>query len=164
MKVMKRLEDILQLGNPLLYKVCEPVLQTELPLVEDWVADLHNVMEEIRAKYNFGRAIAAPQIGIMKRLIYLNIDRQVVFINPELMDLSDDTFELWDDCMCFPNLLVKVKRHKQLTIKYLDENWQPQEWKMTNGLSELLQHEYDHLEGILCTMRAIDDKSFKWRP
>lgn len=164
MKVMKRLEDILQLGNPLLYKVCEPVLQTELPLVEDWVADLHNVMEEIRAKYNFGRAIAAPQIGIMKRLIYLNIDRQVVFINPELMDLSDDTFELWDDCMCFPNLLVKVKRHKQLTIKYLDENWQPQEWKMTNGLSELLQHEYDHLEGILCTMRAIDGKSFKWRP
>jgi peptide deformylase len=161
---MKRLDDILQLGNPLLYEVCKPVLQSELPLVEDWVADLHNVMEEIRGKYNFGRAIAAPQIGIMKRLIYMNIDRQVVFINPELRDLSDDTFELWDDCMCFPNLLVKVKRHKHLTIKYLDENWQSQEWKMTNGLSELLQHEYDHLEGILCTMRAIDDKSFKWRP
>ncbi len=161
---MKHLDDILQLGNPLLYEGCKPVLRSELPLVGDWVADLHNVMEEIRAKYNFGRAIAAPQIGIMKRLIYMNIEKQIVFINPELRDLSDDTYELWDDCMCFPNLLVKVKRHKHLTIKYLDENWQPQEWKMTNGLSELLQHEYDHLEGILCTMRAIDDKSFKWRP
>jgi peptide deformylase len=66
--------------------------------------------------------------------------------------------------MSFPNLLVKVKRHKNLTIKYLDENWQTREWNMTDDLSELLQHEYDHLDGILCTMRAIDEKSFKWRP
>lgn len=161
---MKRLENLLQLGNPLLYEVCKPVLPSELPLVKDWVADLHNVMQEIREKYNFGRAIAAPQLGIMKRLIYMNIDKPIVFINPEFTFLSEEMFELWDDCMCFPNLLVKVKRHKNLTIKYLDENWQTQEWNMTDDLSELLQHENDHLDGILCTMRAIDEKSFKWRP
>jgi peptide deformylase len=160
---MKRLENLLQLGDPLLYEVCKPILQTELPLVKDWVEDLHNVMQEIRVKYNFGRAIAAPQLGIMKRLIYMNIDKPIVFINPEFTFLSEDMFELWDDCMSFPNLLVKVKRHKSLTIKYLDENWQTQEWQMTDDLSELLQHEYDHLDGILCTMRAIDEKSFKWR-
>ena len=160
---MKKLEDLLQLGNPLLYEVCEQILHSELPLVGGWVADLHNVMEEIRAKYNFGRAIAAPQLGIMKRLIYMNIDRPIVFINPELTNLSDEKFELWDDCMSFPNLLVRVKRHKHLTIQYLDENWQPQVWHMSDDLSELIQHEYDHLEGILCTMRAIDPKSFKWR-
>ena len=160
---MKTLSDLLQLGHPKLYEVCEPVLQSELPLVKNWVADLHNVMQEIRAKYNFGRAIAAPQLGIMKRLIYMNIDQPVVFINPEFTELSDEMFELWDDCMSFPNLLVKLKRHQHLTIKYLDEHWQPQEWKMENDLSELLQHEYDHLDGILCTMRAIDEKSFKWR-
>jgi peptide deformylase len=161
---MKRLENLLQLGNPLLYEVCKPVLPSELPLVKDWVADLHNVMQEIREKYNFGRAIAAPQLGIMKRLIYMKIDKPIVFINPEFTFLSEEMFELWDDCMSFPNLLVKVKRHKNLTIKYLDENWQTQEWNMTDDLSELLQHEYDHLDGILCTMRAIDEKSFKWRP
>ncbi|MFY8013233.1 MAG: peptide deformylase [Saprospiraceae bacterium] len=161
---MKRLENLLQLGNPLLYEVCKPVLPSELPLVKDWVADLHNVMQEIREKYNFGRAIAAPQLGIMKRLIYMNIDKPIVFINPEFTYLSEEMFELWDDCMSFPNLLVKVKRHKNLTIKYLDENWQTQEWNMADDLSELLQHEYDHLDGILCTMRAIDEKSFKWRP
>lgn len=161
---MKRLENLLQLGNPLLYEVCKPVLPSELPLVKDWVADLHNVMQEIREKYNFGRAIAAPQLGIMKRLIYMNIDKPIVFINPEFTFLSEEMFELWDDCMSFPNLLVKVKRHKNLTIKYLDENWQTQEWNMTDDLSELLQHENDHLDGILCTMRAIDEKSFKWRP
>jgi peptide deformylase len=160
---MKTLSDLLQLGHPKLYEVCEPVLKSEMPLVKDWVADLHNVMQEIRAKYNFGRAIAAPQLGIMKRLIYMNIDQPVLFINPEFVELSDEMFELWDDCMSFPNLLVKVKRHQHLTIKYLDEHWQPRVWKMENDLSELLQHEYDHLDGILCTMRAVDEKSFKWR-
>lgn len=160
---MKTLADLLLLGDARLYENCNPVLQSELPLVKEWTADMDAVMKEIRLKYNFGRAIAAPQLGIMKRLIYMNIDKPVVFINPELHDLSGDLFELWDDCMSFPNLLVKVKRHRSLTIKYLDENWRPQQWKMEGALSELLQHEYDHLNGILCTMRAIDGKSFRWR-
>jgi len=160
---VKSLADLLLLGDPRLYETCEPVLKTELPLVKGWVADMDNVMKEIRLKYNFGRAIAAPQLGIMKRLIYMNIDTPVVFINPVLQDLSEELFELWDDCMSFPNLLVKVKRHRSLTIKYLDENWEPQVWKMEDALSELLQHECDHLNGVLCTMRAIDEKSFKWR-
>ncbi len=160
---MKHLDDLLLLGNPVLYQVSEPIQKSELPQLKEWVADLHNVMQEIRVKYNFGRAIAAPQLGIMKRLIYMNIERPVIFINPEFAYLSEEMFDVWDDCMCFPNLLVKVKRHRALTIKYLDENWQSQEWNMQDDLSELLQHEYDHLEGILCTMRAIDEKSFKWR-
>ena len=160
---MKNLSDMVLLGDPRLYQVCEPLEKSELPFVNEWVADLDNVMKEIKAKYNFGRAIAAPQIGVMKRLIYMNIDKPVVFINPEFTYMSNEKFELWDDCMSFPNLLVKVKRHKKVTIKYLDENWELQEWEMENDLSELLQHEYDHLNGILCTMRAIDSKSFKWR-
>ena len=160
---MKRLNDLVLLGDPRLYEICEPIDKSELPLVKEWVADLDNVMKEIRAKYNFGRAIAAPQLGIMKRLVYMNIDRPVVFINPEFTYLSDEKFELWDDCMSFPNLFVKVKRHKKVTLKYLNENWQPQVWEMEDDLSELLQHECDHLDGILSTMRAIDAKSFKWR-
>lgn len=160
---MKGLGDLLLLGNPKLYTVAENVIQSELPLVKTWVADLDNVMKEIRAKYNFGRAIAAPQLGIMKRVIYMNIDKPISFINPELIYKSNEMFEVWDDCMCFPNLLVKVMRHKEVTLKYFDENWQQQEWAMKDSLSELLQHEYDHLDGILCTMRAMDEKSFRWR-
>lgn len=165
---MKTLSDLLLLGDPRLYETCAPVERDELPLVAGWVADLHNVMAEIRAKYNFGRAIAAPQLGIMKRLIYMNIappagQGPIVFINPVLENLSDEQFEIWDDCMSFPNLLVRVKRHKSLTISYLDEQWQPRRWDMTDALSELLQHEYDHLNGVLCTMRAIDERSFRWR-
>lgn len=160
---MKKLEDLLLLGDPRLYETCGPIVKEELPLVKEWVKDLDNVMGEIRAKYNFGRAIAAPQLGVMKRLIYMNIDSPVVFINPEFTYLSEDMFEVWDDCMSFPQLLVKVKRHKSAVITYLDEQWQPREMILNDDLAELLQHEYDHLNGILCTMRAIDEKSFKWR-
>lgn len=160
---MKNLSDLVLLGDPRLYELCEPIKESELHFVKDWIQDLDNVMKEIRTKYNFGRAIAAPQLGIMKRLIYMNIDKPIVFINPEFTYLSDEKFELWDDCMSFPNLLVKVKRHKKVTIKYLDENWKEQERMLKDDLSELLQHEYDHLNGILCTMRAVDTKSLKWR-
>lgn len=161
---MKTLNDLLLLGDPRLYQTCEPVLESELAEVKNWVADLHRVMEEIRARYRFGRGIAAPQLGIMKRLIYLNIAKPEVIINPVLLNLSEEKFELWDDCMSFPNLLVKVNRHKSLTLQYLDENWQIQTRQMTDDLAELIQHEYDPLEGILCTMRAVDAHAFKWRP
>ncbi len=165
---MKTLSDLLLLGDPRLYEICEPVRPDEQPLVAGWVADLHNVMQEVRTRYGFGRAIAAPQLGIMKRLIYMNIAPPagrgpVVFINPTFTNLSDEQFELWDDCMSFPSLLVRVSRHKSLTISYLDEQFMPQQWHMTDDLSELIQHEYDHLDGVLCTMRAVDDKAFRYR-
>lgn len=160
---MKTVDDILKLGDPRLYEICEPVLKEELLLVKNWVKDLHEAMENIRNKYGFGRGIAAPQLGIMKRLFYLNLDRPQVIINPKIVNPSYEMFELWDDCMSFPNLLVKVKRHTSLTLHYKDENWQDQVWEVTGAVSELVQHEYDHLDGVLCTMRALDDKSFRWR-
>jgi peptide deformylase len=160
---MKTRNDILLLGNPKLYEISEPVKKEELPMVKAWVNDLHDVMEDIRATYNFGRAIAAPQLGIMKRLIYMNIEKPTIIINPEITYKSPEMFELWDDCMSLPNLFVKVKRHKMIGLKYLDENWQTVNIELKDDRSELIQHEYDHLDGILCTMRAIDNKSFKWR-
>ena len=159
---MKTTDDILKLGDPRLYEICEPVQKEELALVQTWVKDLHEAMEDIRARFGFGRGIAAPQLGIMKRLFYLNLDKPHIIINPEIKNPSLELFELWDDCMSFPNLLVKVKRHQSLTLEYLDENWEKQSWTVEGAISELVQHEYDHLDGVLCTMRAINDKAFKW--
>jgi len=65
--------------------------------------------------------------------------------------------------MSFPNLLVRVKRHQSLSLHYLDEHWQPQVWQVEGAISELIQHEYDHLDGVLCTMRAVDEKSYRWK-
>jgi peptide deformylase len=160
---MAKLDMVLQLGDPRLYEVCAPVQQHELTELKQAIQDMHDIIFEFRAKYNAGRAIAAPQIGVMKRLIYMHIDRPVVIINPVFSELSDEMFEMWDDCMSFPNLLVRLKRHKSLTITFLDENWQEQTWHVQDDLSELLQHEYDHLDGILATQRALDGQSFKWR-
>jgi peptide deformylase len=160
---MKTIHDILKLGDPRLYERCEPVLESELPLVTGWTQQLHEAMEDIRRVYQFGRGIAAPQLGIMKQMFYLILDRPYIILNPELKNLSDDKFELWDDCMSFPNLLVKVKRHQSLTLEYWDENWKKQSWAVEGAISELIQHEFDHLDGILCTMRAIDEKSFRWK-
>jgi peptide deformylase len=162
---MKTLADLVLLGDPRLYEVCEPVTEADLPLVAGWVADLHQVMQEVRARYGFGRGIAAPQLGIMKRVVYLHLAGQpYVLLNPELSEQSATLFELWDDCMCFPNLLVRVQRHKAVTVTYRDAQWQPQRWPVQGAVAELLQHECDHLDGILCTMRALDDQAFRWRP
>jgi peptide deformylase len=156
-------QEILQLGNQKLYEVSEEVSFEELNDMKQVVQDLHDTMMDFRKTYGVGRAIAAPQIGVMKRVLYMNIDKPVAFINPELVDKSEELMELWDDCMCFPNLMVWVKRHKSLTIRYRDLNWEQQEMKLSGDLAELLQHEYDHLDGILAVMRAVDGKSFSFR-
>lgn len=160
---MKTIQDLLVLGDERLYAVCEPVLPSDWDFLPQWIGDLDAVMKDFRIHYQYGRAIAAPQIGIMKRLIYMNLDQPLVFINPEIIEKSEEMFEVWDDCMSFPLLYVKVKRHTRIKVEYQNEKGEKKEWVMENDLSELFQHEFDHLNGILCTMRAIDQKSYKWR-
>lgn len=157
------LNDILLLGDPRLYEISEPVEKEEVPELKPVVAQLAGLVRQFRDKYGAGRAIAAPQLGIMKRLIVMNIDEPVAIINPVIYDYSEEQFEMWDDCMSFPNLLVKIRRHQSCKMKFRDLQWKEQVWELEGDLSELMQHEYDHLNGILATMRAIDDQSLKWR-
>lgn len=154
------IREILQLGNPELYLPAEEVLQEEGEDIIRVVEDLHDTMMSFRNKYKAGRAIAAPQIGFRKRLIYMHITGPVVFINPVLKDKSEEMLEIWDDCMCFPDLLVKVLRHKSCRIVYRDKDWQEQTMFLEDDLSELLQHEYDHLDGILAVSRAYGANPF----
>ncbi len=160
---MKKLNKVLKLGHPKLYEISTAVEQNEITSLQPVIQDLHDILMEFRAIYHAGRAIAAPQIGVMKRLVYLNIDKPVPMFNPVLTNHSEEQYELWDDCLSFPDLLVKVKRHKTCTLTFRDENWQEQTWKLNGDLSELLQHECDHLDGILATQRAVSQVAFKWR-
>ena len=158
------IKDILLLGNPLLYEKSKSVREEEIPALLPKLDLMFETILDFRKRYGAGRAIAAPQIGLMKRIICLNIDERVAMINPEMVELSDEMFEVWDDCMSFPNLLVKVMRHKKLTLTFYDINWQKQTWYLEDDMAELIQHEYDHLDGILATQLALDNLSFRWKP
>ena len=155
--------DILLLGDHRLYEKSGVVEPEELAELLPQIELMLDTITDYRQKYGVGRAIAAPQIGLQKRIICMNTDRRVVMINPELSELSHEKFEIWDDCMSFPNLLVKVMRNKKITLTFFDLNFNKHIWHLEDDMAELIQHEYDHLEGILATQRAIDDKSYRWK-
>ena len=155
--------QVLFLGNPRLYETSVPVEKEELDALRGVVQDLHDTLMEFRSKYGAGRAVAAPQIEVMKRLIYMHIDSPVVLINPRIDQKSPEMIQLWDDCMSFPDLLVKVQRHKACRIQYKDMEWKEQTRMLEGDLSELLQHECDHLDGVLAVSRALDKHSFALR-
>ena len=150
------IKEILLLGNDALYKKSLPVKKDEMDSIKKTVSDLHDTLIDFRKKYNAGRAIAAPQIGIFKRLIYMYIDKPLIFINPVLKFDNKEMMEVMDDCMSFPNLLVKVKRYKECTVMYKDINFADKTIKFEGDLSELIQHEYDHLDGILATIKGVN--------
>ncbi len=153
-------KKILLLGNQKLYESSISVQFEQLVSVCDLVADLHDTLIAYRNKYGAGRAIAAPQIGVQLRVLYMFIDKPVTFINPSLTFPDNEMMEVMDDCMSFPRLKVRVHRHKRCTITYFDLAWEKHTMELEDDLAELLQHEYDHLDGILATMRAINGKAF----
>jgi peptide deformylase len=154
-------KEILLLGNPKLYEVSQPVEEAELGGLGPLVNDLHDTLSDFRKQYGAGRAVAAPQIGVMKRLVYMFVDNTpTVFINPVIRQKSEEMMAVWDDCMSFPGLLVKVMRHRSCIIDYLDMKGNKQRMNPEGDLSELLQHEFDHLDGILAVSRAADQFSY----
>lgn len=152
--------DILLLGNPLLFGKSAEVERRNLSEAVKTGADLIDTMSCFRVKFGWGRAISAPQIGVPKRVILVNVDGPHLIINPEVSDPSSEMMEVWDDCMSFPDLLVKVRRHVSFSMTYRDDNWEQHSLHVEGELSELLQHEIDHLDGILAVSRAIDGNSF----
>lgn len=160
---MKR--DILVLGNPLLRETSAEISHFDDEDFKRETADLKDTLEDFRRKKGFGRGIAAPQIGIPKRIIALNLgEGTFVLVNPEITWKKDETFTLWDDCMSFPDLYVKVRRSSSITIRYQDENGIYRGWEhIDRAESELLQHETDHLRGILAIDRVLDNKGIIYK-
>jgi len=151
--------DILRLGNPQLYEISKNITEVDIEYLPGWITDLHDTLMNYRKIYGTGRAIAAPQIGVQKRMLYMFVDKPYVFINPVLSFPDNGKYKLMDDCMSFPGLIVKVERYKSADITYLDADFHQQQMHLEDDYSELLQHECDHLDGILATMRAVDNKS-----
>jgi peptide deformylase len=146
---------ILLLGNPILRTVSSPVAHAgEAAATFD---DLRATLHEFRRAHGFGRGISAVQIGEPKRLIYIEVDgREYRLRNPEFEYRSAETFRLWDDRFSFPDLLVRVERASAVRLRYADESGATQRLEAEGSFAELIQHEMDHLDGILAIDRAVD--------
>jgi peptide deformylase len=150
---------ILQLGDPRLRAVSVPV---EAPSEAAPVfADLRDTLHEFRRAHGFGRGISAVQIGAPLRLVYLEFEGVPYALrNPAYEFQSEAKFKLWDDCFSFPGLLVYLERSQSVCVRYTDPEGQVRRLEAAGPLSELLQHEIDHLDGILAIDRALDRDSF----
>jgi len=158
-------EIVLLLGDPGLRIICKPIENIrDIDFIKE-NNHLQNKLDKFRKDKGFGRGIAAPQIGIPKRFIALNIGNGTqALINPKITWHSLEIFTLWDDCMSFPDLLIKVKRYQSISISFQDENGAVHKWNHLDKIkSELLQHELDHLDGILAIDRAVNSEGIIYR-
>lgn len=150
--------EILRLGNPALRVCCEPVRSFNSEELNATITDLVDTLKDARRCFGFGRAIASPQIGCSKRVVVVETEQPLLLINPRIVRRSRKRITLWDDCFSLPSLLAKVRRNLSVEVRYQDREGRRHTLRAEGGLSELLQHEIDHLDGILMIDRAIDTR------
>ena len=152
---------ILLLGDPALREIAGVVESFDGPSFVTDHQRLYATLLDFRNQNEFGRAISAPQIGLRRRIIAMCLrgERHII-VNPQITWSSSQTFTMWDDCMSYPSLLVRLERALSISIHFQDERGTHQDWKLLDiATSELLQHEIDHLDGVLAIDRAIDRES-----
>ncbi len=156
---------IRQLGDPILRVRCERVQDPKSPSVRLVADDLRDTLRAARTKYKMGRALAAPQIGAPVRVVFVEIKgkQRWILVNPEITDVGSEDFLVWDDCFSFPNLFVRVTRAYRATLAYQDLEGESHTMELEGPMAELLQHEIDHLDGILAVDRASGLDPFAFR-
>jgi peptide deformylase len=116
-------------------------------------------LRDFKERSGFGRAISAVQVGVMKRMVAMNLGAgPFILLNPEIVWRSAQTFLVWDDCLSVPDVIVRVRRHTSVSLNYRDHEFRERHWnQLPPDLSELVQHEIDHLNGVLMTDLAEGD-------
>ena len=151
---------IYKLGSDVLRKKSEDVINFDEEL-QVKVQDLKDTLENFQKEYEIGRAIAAPQIGYHQKIVYYNKgDEKLLMVNPEIVEKSEEQIEVWDSCFSFNvAFFVKIKRAKKIKVKYQDIEGNEFIEDFVGDLSELFQHEIDHLHGVLATDHLEDNKN-----
>lgn len=157
------IRPIIQLGDPLLREKCAPVQRPSAPEIDKLITDLSDTLAHSRATTGYGRAIAAPQIGVLQRVIFLKLPDSDPWplINPEIIARSKEKIIVWDACLSFLCIFMQVERHRQIKVRYQNQRGEALEVEAgeDRNISELLQHEIDHLDGILAIDRVTDVKT-----
>lgn len=141
-------------GNPVLRKKAEPI-SADYPALNTLIDDMFKTLIK-----SGGVGLAAPQIGLSIKLFILDLSVMAddepqyatfkkVFINPEIIEFSNETEIAEEGCLSVPGLSERVKRSLSVTIRYFDENWQEHTETYTGFPARAIQHEYDHLLGTV---------------
>ncbi|MFW6040724.1 MAG: peptide deformylase [Thermoplasmatota archaeon] len=158
------IKEVLMIGNPKLREKCTDIknFDSELDRIID---DLKDTLTYLQNKNNIGRALAAPQIGYQKNVVFMQIpQRTIKMVNPKIVWKSDETFDVWDSCFSFDvAFFVNIKRHERIEVEYQDDKDNSKLEEFEGDLSELFQHEIDHLNGILATDHLEDNKNIIMR-
>ncbi len=153
------IKEILLIGNPVLREKSKDVTDFSKDLT-NLITDLKDTIIDFQKRKGMGRGIAAPQIGVLKKVVYLHLpDRSFALVNPEITWKSKETMQVWDSCFSFDvAFFVKTERYRSIKVKYQNEKGEKSEEIFQDDLSELLQHEIDHLHGVLATDHLKDNK------
>jgi peptide deformylase len=153
------IKQVLMLGNKTLRQKSIPI-DFEKDNIEKIIMDLKDTLHYLQQEKKIGRAIAGVQIGCLKRIIYMESNgTSIIMINPEIIDSSNEKFEEWDSCFSADVAFFgKTSRNKNITVKYFDESKNKIERCFYDDLSELFQHEIEHLNGIIFTDHIINNQ------
>lgn len=146
---------IVQLGDSRLRQRCLPIDPFD-PALKGLFDDLADTLRDFQTEHGAGRGIAAPQIGVPLRAVYIEYgDTRLSLCNPVIVTASPDMMDVWDSCFSYWGVVFRVQRHSRVKVAYDDPNGNRVELEAEGGLSELLQHEIEHLDGILAIDQLI---------
>ena len=160
---------VLKMGHPLLKKVAAPVTDFGTRALLELVADMDDTMRALN-----GAGLAAPQIGVSLRVVIFEVLRNprypdadevpyTVLVNPELTPLGDALEDGWEGCLSVPGLRGLVPRYRRLRYRGRDAHGQSIDRTVEDFHARVVQHEVDHLDGVLYPMRMrnLDDFGFE---
>jgi peptide deformylase len=148
---------IARMGHPVLIRPAEPVPDPTAPEIRRLVADMAETMEDAQ-----GLGLAAPQVHVPLRLFVWRggAGNVIALINPEIEPVGEETEEGWEGCLSIPGLRGAVPRAARIRFRGLDMEGQPFEGEAAGLAARVMQHETDHLDGILYPMRMTDFRQF----
>lgn len=160
------IHEVLKMGDPRLLRVAEPVAKFDTAQLHALIADMFETMHSLN-----GAGLAAPQIGVNLRLVIFgfsssprypdaNAVPETVLINPVITFLGDEQDDGWEGCLSVPGLRGVVPRYRSLRYQGFDQFGNPIDRTVSDFHARVVQHECDHLDGVLYPMRVRDFKQF----
>jgi len=154
--------DVLRMGHPVLREKAKPVEDLASAELKQLVADMKETMA-----FKNGAGLAAPQIGVSQRVVIFGVDANprypdaepvpfTVLVNPKLLMLTREVEEDWEGCLSVPGMRGVVPRYTKLRYTGFDENGDPIDRVAEGFHARVVQHEVDHLDGILYPQRMTD--------